>query len=92
MECCHNDGDHANNAAVNLRWDTRKSNIHDQIKHGVFARGQAMANAKLKPDSVLAIRKERSELGIRYKELARKYGVSENQIYLVVKRKAWRHI
>jgi hypothetical protein len=35
LEVCHNDGDRNNNAATNLRWDTRAANINDQKLHGV---------------------------------------------------------
>lgn len=35
MECCHNDGNHLNNTLSNLRWDTKSSNILDQVQHGV---------------------------------------------------------
>ena len=33
-DACHNDGDPANNALVNLRWDTRKENHKDLVRHG----------------------------------------------------------
>lgn len=33
-ECCHNDGDPANNHVGNLRWDTHKENVRDTIRHG----------------------------------------------------------
>ena len=36
MEVCHNDGNPANNKLSNLRYGTRKENVADQIKHGVF--------------------------------------------------------
>jgi HNH endonuclease len=35
LECCHNDGIPDHNWPGNLRWDTRRSNINDQIRHGV---------------------------------------------------------
>lgn len=38
MECCHNDGDPANNRVDNLRWDTRSANILDDYKHGARKR------------------------------------------------------
>ena len=34
MEACHGDGDRANNAVGNLRWDTRSSNFLDKRQHG----------------------------------------------------------
>ena len=34
MDCCHNDGDPANNTLGNLRWDTPSSNVLDQVRHG----------------------------------------------------------
>ena len=33
MDCCHIDGNRDNNAADNLRWDTRSNNIKDRWKH-----------------------------------------------------------
>jgi hypothetical protein len=38
MEGCHNDGDAANNALENLRWDTHLENIRDQARHGTNSR------------------------------------------------------
>lgn len=35
MECCHNNGDKADNRLVNLRWGTRSENMYDKIRHGV---------------------------------------------------------
>lgn len=34
MEVCHVDGDPANNAVTNLRWDTHRSNQRDVVRHG----------------------------------------------------------
>lgn len=34
LDVCHNDGDKANNSASNLRYDTRRENILDAVKHG----------------------------------------------------------
>jgi hypothetical protein len=33
-EGCHNDGDHTNNRLSNLRWDTRRENNLDAVRHG----------------------------------------------------------
>lgn len=34
MECCHNNGDPADNRVENLRWDSRTENILDSVRHG----------------------------------------------------------
>lgn len=34
MECCHNDGNPANNRVENLRWDTHSANVLDSVQHG----------------------------------------------------------
>jgi hypothetical protein len=34
LEVCHNDGDHRNVALLNLRYDTRKANVADLVRHG----------------------------------------------------------
>lgn len=47
MEACHNDGNKTNNILPNLRWDTRKNNIGDQIRHGTKALNN-LGNTKIK--------------------------------------------
>src|SRR5262245_33311629 len=49
-ECCHNDGDHTNNALSNLRWDTAKANAADQARHGTQVRGSRVNTSKLSAD------------------------------------------
>jgi hypothetical protein len=34
MECCHTNGNPADNRLENLRWDTRSSNLYDMVRHG----------------------------------------------------------
>lgn len=34
LDACHNDGNPSNNTVGNLRWDTRSSNVRDQVTHG----------------------------------------------------------
>ncbi len=33
MEACHNNGNCLDNRAENLRWDTRKANARDRVRH-----------------------------------------------------------
>ena len=37
-ECCHNDGNPANNHLDNLRWGTRQENVADMFRHGTHNR------------------------------------------------------
>ena len=34
LEACHNNGNHEDNRLENLRWDTKSSNVLDQVRHG----------------------------------------------------------
>jgi NUMOD4 motif len=42
MECCHEDGNHKHDELGNLRWDTRRANVADAMRHGTHynARGR----------------------------------------------------
>jgi hypothetical protein len=35
MECCHGNGNPADNRLENLRWDTRSGNMFDTVRHGM---------------------------------------------------------
>jgi len=37
MECCHRDGNPANNHVGNLYWGTRSENLYDAVRHGAHA-------------------------------------------------------
>jgi HNH endonuclease/NUMOD4 motif len=39
MQCCHKDGNRANNKLENLRWDTQKKNEQDKKCHGTYGKG-----------------------------------------------------
>jgi hypothetical protein len=88
MEVCHRDGNRANNALSNLRYDTRKNNHADKRLHGTHLVGDTCPAAKLAAGDVLAIRASDK----RASELAREYGVTADNIYAIRKRRSWRHI
>jgi hypothetical protein len=75
-ECCHCDGNPANNTLANLRWDTHTENARDMYRH------KKHRNQKLSPQAVkeikilLAASKERGLLS----KLAINYGVSISAI------------
>lgn len=95
MECRHLDGNPANNHIENLRWGTRKENIHDAMKHGTHyckkQNGELSRFAKLKELDVRWIRYLR-KAGIHVKDLAEVYGVSKGCIWDIVSRRTWYHI
>jgi|SRR6267378_983651 len=89
-DICHSDGDHLNNVPSNLRYDTRKANHGDTIKHGRQPRGESSYAAKLTNRKVLAIRRLRGKVTGR--ELALRFGTSPVNICNIQKRRRWTHI
>ena len=92
MEGCHADGDRANNALSNLRWDTRRGNIGDTMRHGRNHRGDTHFFAKLTADDVRAIRAEYEAGGISFDRLGAKYGVCGGTVQNLVHRRTWSHV
>jgi hypothetical protein len=56
MDACHNDGDRTNPALSNLRWDTKKANQADRLRHGTDGRGERSSRAILTAELVTWIR------------------------------------
>jgi hypothetical protein len=94
-ECCHYDGDPANNRLENLRWDTRKSNAADRTRHGTMhmpvKRGSSNGLAKLDEAQVVRMRQLRAE-GARVDALAALFGVSRNTASAILNRRTWSHV
>lgn len=88
MECCHEDGNRANNCLENLRWGTDQSNIDDRERHGNTARGERNGRAKISPEDVLEIKKLRGQ-GMPFRKIARKFGLVHRQIIRIVNEEAW---
>jgi len=42
-ECCHNNGNPADNRLENLRWGTRSENIRDAVRHGTWLTPERIA-------------------------------------------------
>lgn len=89
MECCHNDGNPANNRLDNLRWDTHVNNERDKRAHGTTIHGNHNGAAKLRecdvPDIVA-----RSAAGESQRDIARAFGVNQTTIGLLLRGKTWR--
>jgi len=78
---------------THLRWGTPKDNIYDAMERGHHKkppvyRGEAHPHSKLKWVDVDRIRKLYGE-GIKVKDMAKEYGVSENTIYRITSFVNW---
>lgn len=91
MEGCHNDGDPFNNCISNLRWDTRRSNVDDTIKHDRMCRGERSGQSKLTDSKVFKIR-EAYASGETQQSIARRFNISRPTISVVVNGKTWAHL
>lgn len=91
MEVCHNDGSRTNDAAVNLRYDTRAGNQADSLKHGTRPLGEQRHLAKLTSAKAIEIR-IRWAFGEMQKDLAAEFGVAPNTIKQLIHRRTWKHV
>ena len=75
-----------------LRWATRRENIQDAIRHGVFPQGERKTGqAKLTDETVRRIREMRAK-GHTYREISNKFNVDPSNACKIVKRKMWGHV
>lgn len=88
------DTDVRNNAATNLRWTEHHDNILDKVRGGTVARGEGHGSAKLTEDDVRAIRAayRPRQRGFGYIATGRRFGISGNQVRLIVTRRNWGHV
>lgn len=91
LECCHGDGNCLNDAADNLRWDTRQANNLDRVKHGANPVGERSSTCVLREADIPVIRARRAA-GEELKPLARHYRVTEANICAICKRRTWKHV
>lgn len=88
----HKDGVRDNNKVENLEWVTGSENV----KHAVYVlckgRGEDVTGCKLNRAQVIEIRAAKREGGYgtyHVKNLAAKYGVSIETIWLIIRRQSW---
>lgn len=85
-EGCHNDGNGANNALANLRWDTAKANQADRLLHGTANRGKWLKR-KLTAEIAQRIRESPEVTIVAW---SRMLGCSRGSISNVRAGKTWR--
>lgn len=91
MECCHGDGNRANDALENLRWGTHADNEADRRLHGMVIVGERHANAKM-TDSKAAEVIHRLFHGESASRIARDVGVTKQAVISIRMGRTWKHI
>jgi len=89
LDCCHNNGDRLDNRIENLRWDTRKNNEADKVKHGTDNRGERHSMAKLDISQVRHIRRLLLNGVSNQREIAKLFGVHFSTINKIAKNVNW---
>lgn len=92
-EARHLDDVSTHNTLRNLAWGTRLENRADAIRNGRMARGERNGTAILTEKQIAEFRREyqyRGEKNMRY--FAKRFGVGHQTLWLVLHRKAWRHV
>ena len=72
-----------------LRWATRRENEADKLIHGTASRGERQGSSKLKTRDVEEIRSVYATGNSSHAKLAKRFGVSEKAIQLIVRRETW---
>ena len=86
----HGPGGVKDNRLANLCYGTHSENIRDKVRDGTDGSGERNANAKLTQASVAGIRSAAADGESQY-VLARRYGVTQANISLIVTGKGWRN-
>lgn len=87
-QACHINGVRHDNRLENLRWDTRKGNEKDKLKHDTHTRGQRNGRATLTNAQVVEI-KRMLAAGMSNPEVARKIGSTRQVIYHIASGRKW---
>lgn len=75
-----------------LRLGTHLDNMADMRERQRQTRGADVCSNVLTPESVVAIREEYARGGISQTALARRHGVTSNNVCCIVRGKTWKHI
>jgi len=80
------------NRVENLARGTQTDNMADSVRNGNGQDGITNCNAKLTEDDVREIRRLYATGKFSQRVLARRFGVSQATISLIVQRKIWKHV
>lgn len=85
----HKDGDKFNYSIDNLEWCSGQYNMTHAKEKGLLVKGTQVHTNKLDEIQVLTIR-ECS--GLKHKEIASYFGVSESTVQAIIKKRNWKHL
>lgn len=93
-EVNHIDGNKSHNYFKNLEWVTSSENVSHTYKSlgRVPRKGQQVNTNILTPNQVIQIRAKYIPYKYSYKKLGDEYGVDQSAIYLIIKRRNWKHL
>lgn len=82
---CHNDGQVSNNRLSNLRWDTKKNNQADRIRHGTMLYGEKHQFSTLTNKQIEAVYIDQR----KQSEIAKDYGIGQQTVSKIKTGKRW---
>lgn len=93
-EGAHRDGDKRNNCRENLLWATPTENHSHKVGHGTNGAGERNSMAKATDQIVKAIRSEYVPRSVvaSCAALGKRYGLSYQAVWDIVKFRRWKHI
>jgi hypothetical protein len=90
FEACHDDGDPANNALSNLRWDTHAENMRDIARHGRSNRGMKHPMRKI-TESVAREILSLKDSGVSASDLGERFGIHRESVRKIWNGIRWAH-
>ena len=91
MEAAHLDGNRQNNHISNLIWATKRENHAHKKLHGTWQGGENNPMALLKNKDIAEIRKL-IQSGVKHREIAKMFGVSEFVISSIKRKRSYANV
>ncbi len=96
MEACHGNGIKTDNRLENLRWDTKRNNQLDAIRHGTAQclrqTGENNPFCKLSEDNVKLIFNAYHDGAYTQQELADCFELNRATVGQIVRKETWKHV